>query len=211
MLEVVVLSAVRNLGLGLATVSHRTTYARLAAVVSLFLILVAASLSEGMADRRAARPLRGRRDVLADDRLLEPRRGLVGGSVVGGCPRRRLAVVAGVVVALAATLTFGPAEAVLVLAGMMPTSGGTLWNDPDARGGVNDGDNEVAASERPESVGFTQSEIYLDTDRPSLYDAFNEMYGEPYKPREMQRMVALGPGDVREQAAAPVGEPEGRP
>ena len=71
----------------------------------------------------------------------------------------------------------------------MPTSGGTLWNDPDSRGGVNDGDDEVSASERPQSVGFTQSEVYLDTDRPSLYDAFNEAYGEPYKPREMRRMI----------------------
>ena len=33
-----------------------------------------------------------------------------------------------------------------------------------------DGDNVVAGSEHPESVGFTQSEVYLETDRPSLYD-----------------------------------------
>jgi transglutaminase-like putative cysteine protease len=114
-----------------------------------------------------------------------------------------LAGVAGVAVALATTLMVGPADAMLELAGLMPTSGGTLWNDPDARGGVNDGDNEVAASERPESVGFTQSEIYLDSDRPSLYDAFNEMYGEPYKPRELPRMIALGPNNIREQKERP--------
>ena len=202
MLEVVVLSAVRNLALGLATMSHRTSFARLAAVVSLFLILVAASLSEGW----LIAGLLGLYAVAGTSWLMIAYWSRAVGLSGGGdrrLPTTALAGVVGVVVALAAMLTFGPAEAMLVLAGMMPTSGGTIWNDPDARGGVNDGDNEVAASERPESVGFTQSEIYLDTDRPSLYDAFNEMYGEPYKPREMQRMIALGPGDVREQEQRP--------
>ena len=85
----------------------------------------------------------------------------------------------------------------------MPTSGGTDWSDPDARSGVGDGDNEVSASEHPESVGFTESEIYLETDRPSLYDAFNETYGEPFKPKKQEKMIALGQQDVGEQKERP--------
>jgi hypothetical protein len=200
--EVVLLSGVRNLGLGLATLSHRPVCARLAAVISLFLTLVATSLGEG----RLIAGLVGLYAVAGTSWLMLAYWGRVVGADARGdrrVPARALAGVAGVVVTLAAVLAIGPADAALVLAGVMPTSGGTLWNDPDARGGVNDGDNEVAASERPESVGFTQSEIYLDTDRPSLYDAFNETYGEPYKPREMQRMIALGTSDVREQGERP--------
>ena len=74
----------------------------------------------------------------------------------------------------------------------MPTSGGTDWSDPDARSGVGDGDHEVSASEHPESVGFTESEVYLETDRPSLYDAFNESYGKPFKPKNQEKMIAPG-------------------
>ncbi len=84
-----------------------------------------------------------------------------------------------------------------------PTSGGTDWSDPDARSGVGDGDNEVSASEHPASVGFTESEVYLETDRPSLYDAFNESYGEPFKPKKQEKMIALGQQDVGEQKERP--------
>jgi len=59
----------------------------------------------------------------------------------------------------------------------VPSSGSADWSDPEARSGVGDGDNEVSASKRPESVGFTESEVYLESDWPSLYDAFNESYG----------------------------------
>ena len=86
---------------------------------------------------------------------------------------------------------------------LVPTSGGTDWSDPEARSGVGDGDHEVAASEHPESVGFTESEVYLETDRPSLYDAFNESYGEPFKPKKTDKMIALGQQDVGEQKERP--------
>jgi hypothetical protein len=98
----------------------------------------------------------------------------------------------------------GPAQAASRLAGLVPSSGGTEDSNPDARSGVNDGDNEVAASSDPKSVGFTDSDVYLETDRPSLYDAFSDMYGEPVKPRKKQeRMMALANSDVREQAERP--------
>ena len=93
----------------------------------------------------------------------------------------------------------------------MPTSGGTDWNDPDARSGVGDGDNEVAASEHPESVGFTESEVYLETDRPSLYDAFNETYGEPFKPKKTGEDDRAGAAGRRRAEGAAQREPPGRP
>ena len=40
---------------------------------------------------------------------------------------------------------------------------------------MNDGDNEVRASENPESISFTESDIYLDTDRPSALRRFGRL------------------------------------
>ncbi len=46
----------------------------------------------------------------------------------------------------------------------------------------------------PRSIGFTESEVYLESDRPSLYDSFSDQYGEPIKPKgHRERMVALAP------------------
>ncbi|MHC5542454.1 hypothetical protein ACYOEI_29880, partial [Singulisphaera rosea] len=205
MLEILLLASLRNLGLGLAVLSRRPVCSRLCALISLFLILVAASLGEG-------------RLLLA----------LVGLHAVGGTTWLMLAYwtrldslnreegskskpipwgggsawILGVAVCVLAGVVIGPSRAATALFDLVPTSGGTEWSDPEARGGVNDGDNEVSASENPQSVGFTQSEIYLDTDRPSLYDAFNEAYGEPTK-RKTERMIALGPQEVKEQQERP--------
>src|SRR5579883_770910 len=49
MLEVQLLWAVRNLGLALAALSSRMTFARLSALISLFLVTVTSAMSEGTA------------------------------------------------------------------------------------------------------------------------------------------------------------------
>lgn len=90
-----------------------------------------------------------------------------------------------------------------VLAEWVGSSGGTGETNELATAGVGDGPNEVAASESADSVGFTDSDIYLESDRPSLFDAFNEQYGEPYKPKEQQRMQAMGPQNVKETDGKP--------
>ncbi len=92
----------------------------------------------------------------------------------------------------------GPTRAASILAELVASSGGTGENDPDARSGVNDGDNEVSASKDPKSVGFTESEVYLESERPSLYDSFTEQYGEPIKPKgKQERMIALGQQETK--------------
>ncbi len=90
-----------------------------------------------------------------------------------------------------------------VLAEWVGSSGGSGETNELATAGVGDGPNETAASENAESVGFTDSDIYLESDRPSLFDAFNEQYGEPYKPKEQQRMQAMGPQNVKETGGKP--------
>ncbi len=128
---------------------------------------------------------------------------------VGSGPSSRRLPISGVAWVLAivgvctAVAAMGPSRTAAALAGLVPTSGGTDTNDPEARAGVGDGDDEVSASEHPESVGYTESEIYLETDKPSLYDAFNETYGEPFKREKFERMIALGQLDFNQQDERP--------
>ncbi len=86
------------------------------------------------------------------------------------------------------------------LRGFMPTSGGNRWNDPQARSGVGDGDDLVAAHDQALSFGAVESELFLDSEMPSLYDVFDETYGEPRSSKKKQeRSVALASPD-REEA-----------
>jgi transglutaminase-like putative cysteine protease len=89
----------------------------------------------------------------------------------------------------------GPERAAAALAELLPTSGGTGENDPRSRGGVNDGDEETSG-QNPRSTGFAETDQFLDSLLPSLYDVFSDMNGEPYKRQEIEQAVALG-GDVR--------------
>ncbi|OJW13041.1 MAG: hypothetical protein BGO49_19730 [Planctomycetales bacterium 71-10] len=202
-LEQALLCSLRNLALGLAAASHEPAAGRLAALASLFLVLASASIADGPAAAWALGAfaiLGGVWLALAYWRGLRPMRG-------EGAPRRSPAghlAGAFALVGLAVAVTaVGPTRAAVALAGLFPSSGGTDWNDPDARGGVGDGDDEVKGAENPQSIGFADSDAYLDTDRPSLYDAFNDMYGEPSKPKKSERMVALSNPNVVEQRERP--------
>ena len=74
----------------------------------------------------------------------------------------------------------------------MPTSGGTGGEDPYARDGVGDGDAMVAATKEAFSFGPVDSQLFLDSEMPSLYDVFNDMYGEPPRPiRRVEKSQAL--------------------
>ena len=206
MLEITILCGFRNLGLGLAALAFRPAYARLSALASLFLV-TAASAVGGEAGFAVLAPLTGFTVagilwlVLAYWQSLRlasgPRPTFVQFASSGVV---WVLVILALVGSVAAA---GPSRVVTTLSGFMPTSGGVDANDPDARSGVGDGDNEVSASERPQSVGFTESEIYLETDRPSLYDAFNESYGEPLKPKKLEKMIALGLQGVAEHKERP--------
>lgn len=75
--------------------------------------------------------------------------------------------------------------------GFLPSSGGTRWFDPASRGGVNSGDDEARGAQTAQSVGFSESDQYLDTEEPSLYDVVGELYGKPRKMTAVERAVAL--------------------
>lgn len=85
----------------------------------------------------------------------------------------------------------------IVLPGFMPSSGGNRWTDPHARGGVGDGDMLVAAKEHALSFGPVESELFLESSLPSLYDVFNDLYGLPPKTGKQQKAISLRPEDTK--------------
>ena len=85
------------------------------------------------------------------------------------------------------------------LSGFMPSSGGEGLGDELARGGIGDGEALVAAEENASSFGALETDLFLESDMPSLYDAFSDVYGEPPPPsKERSRTIALEMSDIEE-------------
>ena len=75
--------------------------------------------------------------------------------------------------------------------GFLPSSGGTGSQDEFAFGGVGDGPQMVAAKESASSFGPIESELFLESKMPSLYDAINEFSDPPPKPVKKKRPKAI--------------------
>ena len=97
----------------------------------------------------------------------------------------------GLVLLLLAGFLGATSTSAVALRGFMPTSGGNRWHDLHARSGVGDGDAMVAAKENAVSFGPVESELFLDSDMPSLYDMLDDTYGEPTK-RQKEQQKAIG-------------------
>jgi hypothetical protein len=204
-LEVVLLSCLRNLGVGFAALAAWPSCARLAAFVSLFMVLTASTMTGGpivlvllaayaiaagcwltvvywdglgianITDRQAKLPLAAPVALLT-----------LGAAVFAGT-------------------TLGPGQRVLApLFELMPSSGGTGDYHAGARGGLNDGDDEVSGTQNARSIGFTDSQVTLDSPVPSFYDMLGDMFGEPVRPKSQERTIALEyqPPQRREQKHA---------
>ncbi|WP_029629627.1 transglutaminase-like domain-containing protein [Zavarzinella formosa] len=202
-LELQMVAGFRNMALGFAACAGWRLCLRLACVSSLFLMLFAVI----MTNHRGTMPVLGlygaagsvwlaavhwsglRQFFVAGDNALSL-------DVSGGrpAPLPKLALALGLlVVGGVIALTFvGPQQIAGTLGELFPTSGGTGGFDPFARGGIGDGDDETKGKS-PKSTGMTQSDTFLDTPLPSLYDLISDMYGEPYKIQEQERSIALDP------------------
>lgn len=97
-------------------------------------------------------------------------------------------VLAGVGLAIAA---LGGFAATARWDGWFYGSGGSRYADLFAAHGVGLGERLIAARERAASFGAVESELFLDSEMPSLYDLFNDMYGEPLRPQQAERAVGL--------------------
>jgi len=76
-------------------------------------------------------------------------------------------------------------------------SGGTSSYDPYARSGVHDGDQLTAGVKDAMTFGPVDTDLYLESDMPSLYDVFNDLFDTPLKPRTQVPAVALDPSAER--------------
>ncbi len=119
--------------------------------------------------------------------------------------RRQVPVRAGILAATVLLLVGGASlvglavgSSTIVLCGFMPTSGGNRWSDPYARAGVGDGDMLVAAKDHALSFGPVDSDIFLDSKKSSLYDAFNDVKGEPIIQKKRDRRIAVDQDLIRE-------------
>lgn len=78
------------------------------------------------------------------------------------------------------------------LQGFMPTSGGNQGADESARNGVGDGSMLVAAKDNATTFGPVESDLFLESQLPTLYDLATDVFGEPAtKKQKMQQAVAI--------------------
>ncbi len=82
---------------------------------------------------------------------------------------------------------------------VMPTSGGTSAKDSAARRGVGNGDALVAAKKHATSFGAVETDMFLDSEKPSLFDVFSDEFGEPRKNERVERAQALSPQEIQNQ------------
>jgi hypothetical protein len=83
-----------------------------------------------------------------------------------------------------------PSAGGTLLAEWLESSGGTSKPSSDARSGVGDGEASTDDGEHPESDGG-DGKKFVESHERSFYDALTEAYGEPYKPKDLQRAVPL--------------------
>ncbi|MCA9199873.1 MAG: transglutaminase domain-containing protein [Planctomycetales bacterium] len=80
----------------------------------------------------------------------------------------------------------------------MPSSGGQAWSSPFATSGVGDGEQMVSGTDDAKSFGPIDSGIFLESEQPSIYDIFNDMYSEPTsRKRKVTRSIPLAPQDTK--------------
>lgn len=194
--EMLIMHSQCNLMLALAVCGFRMSYQRLAVIIAVFMTVFCCTISsaQGLIPLTIVFAISSICWLVAswwetvDRRLLATdQRGLPKWWLVAACLPG---------VALLSSGAFGSNSVTNALRGFMPSSGGSGEYSPFSRGGVNDGDALVAGSENIKSFASIEDAPFLDSDKPSLYDVFNDTFDEPPKLNgKQQRAVAL-PADL---------------
>ncbi len=197
--ELTLLAFIRNVVLALAAASVWASYRQTATGVSVLLAIFASSVGND----RAMVVLLALYAVVGMWWLMGMYWGRLSGHLAAtserSLPRRWLVLIPMLVLLLALGITSqAPQRTAAAFAGISPTSGGTLWHDEFARGGIGDGDALVNGTNDASSFGPVESDLFLDSEDTSLYDAFNDTYGEPLRKPKNGRAVALPASLVKE-------------
>lgn len=216
-LEIQMVYGLRNVGLGLCACAGWLLCLRTAAVVSLFLMLFSAAMTDHWvvlvllgsyaavgsvwlvlvywAGLRAAFTSSARAVAVEVEttRVRFPWAGLC---------LLVLSVGGGVALAVA-----GPTRVAATLGEWVPTSGGTGDTDPFARYGVGNGPEETAG-ENARAAGMVDTDKLIEDNENSLVDVVSDTYGPPHKPPpDQEKMVAGGYAKVIQTDGKP---PDGR-
>lgn len=194
-LETLLLCVCRNLALWLAALSAWRLCLRLAGLMSLFLVLFSSSLVDGW----AALAVVGAYAATACVWLMLLHWEGAATRDAGHAPFP--AVAAGVLATLlggvVAAATLGPNRIASALGGFLPSSGGTRYDNDLARGGIGDGIDEIAGSKDPSTVGYDNSDVFVNSEKCGLYDSFVERFGEAVKPTEFKKMFFLKRSEIK--------------
>lgn len=82
---------------------------------------------------------------------------------------------------------------------LMPTSGGSSAKDSVGRG-VGDGDALRAARKHPTSFAAVETDIFLESAKPSLFDVVGEELGWPRLNRQVERAQSLNDEEIKVKA-----------
>lgn len=196
--EVLVMHSQSNLMLALAVCGFRITFQRLAMLIAVFLTIFSCTISNasGLMPLTILFAIGCLVWLVAswwetvDRRLMSTER--------RRSPLLWVATGVGVpLLLLLTTASFGANTVTTALQGFMPSSGGTGEFDPFSRGGVKDGDALVAGNENVKSFAPLEDAPFMESDKPSLYDMFNDLFDEPPKiVKDQQRSVALSPEEL---------------
>jgi hypothetical protein len=189
-MEVVQLCICRNLILGLAALSGRQVCQRLAALLGSFLVLLAAAKTEHLTGLVLVAAYAGPGCLWLMQIHWSHSRAQGAFPVLPGFVF--ILVTCGSI-AIDASTRHRIASA---LDGFFPSSGGIRWSRETARSGIGDGTDEVSGSKRPKTVGYDDSNIFVESKPTGLYDAFVETYGEIIKPTELKKMMMLRQKDI---------------
>lgn len=79
---------------------------------------------------------------------------------------------------------------------LLPTSGGTSMKDSVGRG-VGNGEALVAARNHPTSFGAVETDMFLESSKPSLFDVVGDEMGKPKRNRRVERAQAIRGDDIQ--------------
>lgn len=192
--ELLTLSVLRNVILGLALLSPWKRFHAITLALSLFLVLFSVITSSDPAVRLLAGLFATTAVAwLAASHWDELRQRLTTRQARSR-PRWGGVVVGSLVVAGLLWLSGGERLARATLRGVLASSGGTGQQDPFSRDGVGDGEMLVAGSERIQSFAPIENAPFVSDHEPSLYDVFDDTYEEQVtRPKDQDRAVGLPP------------------
>lgn len=191
--ELLTMGVIRNLILSLAVVSVWSNYQRLCVALSLFLAMFGVTASHDLAAQILAGLFAiGSVGWLVVSHWENVRRRLHGRDL---SRRSRLVFLIPVVLISLLGISFAARDRRITTAlrGFLPSSGGDGASDPYSRGGIGTGDMLVAGTNQIQSFAPIDDAPFMQNDKPSLYDLFDDSYEEEVKISKTDRAIALPP------------------